>query len=83
MLYLWKETAMGLENVMFVVLPALDDVYRMLAVVVAFYFPAAMLTWIAIDKLHKTSDESPIASRRHTHGVRGQLAFSRSPRRNP
>lgn len=74
---------MGLENVMIVVLPALDEVYKLLAVAVALYFPLAMLTWLAIDKLHKTSDESPIAPRRHDPGVREQLTFSRSPRRTP
>ena len=73
---------MGLEIVMIVVLPALDDVYKLLAVAVALYFPAAMLTWIAIDKLHKTPDESPIASRQPTSGVHGHLDYSRTSRRN-
>ena len=74
---------MGLENILIIVLPALDDVYKLLAVVVALYFPAAMLAWFAVDKLHKTHDESPIAPRRHTHGVRGSLVFNDNPRCNP
>jgi hypothetical protein len=74
---------MGLEIVMIVVLPALDEVYKLLAVAVALFFPAAMLTLIAIDKLHKTSDENPMAPRHYASGVHEHLAFSRSPRRNP
>ena len=49
---------MGMEYLVIVTFPPLGDVYKLLAVVVALYFPVAMLTWLAIDKLQNASEDS-------------------------
>ncbi|HUZ46386.1 MAG TPA: hypothetical protein VMW54_07085 [Terriglobia bacterium] len=58
---------MGMTYLGMIVFPAREEVYKLLAVVVALYFPVAMLTWLVIDKLHKPSDERAEA-RRHQPG---------------
>jgi len=76
------EIAMGMAYLM-MVFPPLEDVYKLLAVVVALYFPVAMLTWLAIDKLHNTADDRIDARRQQPSQGRGQRTFSQNQRRNP
>jgi len=41
---------------MVIVAPAMEQIYELLAFVVALYFPVALLTWLVIDKFFATSD---------------------------
>jgi hypothetical protein len=74
---------MGVEYLMIVVFPRLEDVYKLLAVVVALYFPVAMLVWLAIDKLHKPSENCADAPLPQTSHSRAPLALRQHPPRDP
>lgn len=50
-----EEIPMGMGCSMMIVAPAMDRVYELLALVVALYFPVAMVTWLVIDKLFISS----------------------------
>jgi hypothetical protein len=41
---------------MFMVGPGMQRIYELLAIVVALYFPMALLTWLVIDKFIAASD---------------------------
>jgi hypothetical protein len=77
------EVAMGMAYLMMVAFPPLEEFYKLLAVVVALYFPLAMLTWVAIDKLHNMADDRIEARRQEPAQGRGQLTFNQNPRRQP
>ncbi len=62
---------MGTTYLGMVVFPALTEVYKLLAVIVALYFPVAMLTWLAIDKLHKSPDDRAEVRRQQASRGRG------------
>lgn len=74
---------MGVGYLMIVVFPALGDVYKLLAVVVALYFPVAMLVWLVIDKLHKPSENRGEAHPPQPSHGRTPLALSQHPPRDP
>jgi hypothetical protein len=74
---------MGVEYLMIMVFPALEDVYKLLAVVVALYFPVAMLVWLAVDKLHKPSENRAEAHPAQTSHSHTPLALGQQPPRDP
>jgi len=45
-------------------------VYELLALVVALYFPVALLTWLVIDKFFSPSEPQPQAIRQPSDGSR-------------
>lgn len=73
---------MEIESMIAAVFPALEDIYRFLAIVVALYFPLAMLTWLVIDKLHKTGDERIDVRSEQPSRNRGHFTLTHDPRRN-
>ncbi len=55
---------MGLTSLTILVLPAMAEVFRFMAVAVALYFPLAVLVWLAIDKLQKPTEQGSEVHRR-------------------
>ena len=41
---------------MFLMSPAMQRIYELVAFIVALYFPAALLVWLVIDKFFATGD---------------------------
>lgn len=74
---------MGTEYLTIAMLSGLENIYKLLAVVVALYFPVAMLTWLAIDKLHKAGDDNLIAPRRRLSDEHGRLTGGYNTRHDP
>jgi hypothetical protein len=61
---------------MFMVGPGMQRIYELLALVVALYFPIALLTWLVIDKFIAASDaKGQVVGHPPGHGGR-RSAFS-------
>jgi hypothetical protein len=50
---------------MFLMSPGMQRIYELLAFIVALYFPAALLTWLVIDKLFATGKGKGHVVRQH------------------
>lgn len=58
---------------MFLMNPAMQRIYELLALVVALYFPVALVTWLVLDKFIPTGD-----GKGHGEGFRGRAFSGRS-----
>ena len=64
---------------MFLLGPGMQRIYELLALIVALYFPFALLTWLVIDKLFSTAEGEGQAMRRQTgRSERGRAFPDRS-----
>jgi hypothetical protein len=66
---------------MFMLSHEMQRVYELLALIVAFYFPVALLTWLVIDKFFATSDgKGHVVGQQPGRSHRNRL-FANRPRR--
>jgi hypothetical protein len=66
---------------MFLMSPGMQRIYELLAFIVALYFPAALLTWLVIDKFFATGDGKGRPVRQHpVRGPRHHAMVDRSRR---
>ncbi len=61
---------------MFIVAPTMERVYELLALVVALFFPVALVTWLVIDKFFSRSVAQTQAIRQPSDGNRQTRAFA-------
>ena len=66
---------------MFMMGNGMQRIYELLALVVALYFPAALLTWLVIDKFLTAADgKGHSVSRRHIRENQGHVLAERKSR---
>lgn len=64
---------------MLILSSGMQRIYELLAFVVALYFPAALVTWLVIDKFIPTSGgKGHVARQQPSEGVRGRILSGRS-----
>ena len=66
---------------MVIVAPAMQQVYELLAFVVALYFPVALVTWMVIDKFFVSGDGKAHAVRRQSEVSRPRRILADHPER--
>lgn len=73
---LWR----GMVSLMMIVAPAMGQVYELLALLVALFFPAALVTWLVIDKFFVSSDGKSDAAKGRTIGCPSGRILADHPR---
>jgi hypothetical protein len=66
---------------MVIVAPAMQQVYELLAFVVALYFPVALMTWLVIDKLFVSGGGKARPVRRRSEGCGPNRILADHPQR--
>ena len=66
---------------MFMLSHGMQRIYEMLAFLVALYSPAALLTWLIIDKFFATGEGNVHAVRQRPGRVRKSSSSAKQPRR--
>jgi hypothetical protein len=66
---------------MFLTSPAMQRIYELLAFIVALFFPAALLTWLVIDKFFATGEDRRQITRQRLGRVRRDHVLADRSRR--